>query len=78
MSVCGAGQSVQTHYPGLSRARARGYGLLGALVVGSINGLPREGFFELAARHGRVGDRRTLWKHELDPGVKEAKAPPTE
>lgn len=60
------------------RRLARGYGLLSALVVGSVNGLPGEGFFGLAARHGRVGDRRTYWKRELDRVFEEAKAPPAQ
>jgi hypothetical protein len=56
----------------------RGYGLLSALVVGSANGLPGEGFFQLAARHGRVGDHRTLWQRERNRVFDEAKAPPTQ
>jgi post-segregation antitoxin (ccd killing protein) len=58
------------------RRLARGYGLLSALVVGSANGLPGEGFFVLAARHERVGDRRTLWRRELNRVFEEATTPP--
>ena len=60
------------------RRVAHGQGLLSALVVGSANGLPGEGFFDLAARHGRVGDRRTLWEHERDRLFEEGQASPTQ
>jgi len=60
------------------RRLARGYGLLSALVVGSANGLPGEGFFGLAERHGRVGDHRTLWQRERNRVFDEATAPPTQ
>ncbi len=55
------------------RRVANGYGMLSALVVASVNGLPGEGFFELAARLGRVGDRRTVWERERDRVFEEAK-----
>jgi hypothetical protein len=51
---------------------ASGQGLLSALVVGRVSGLPGEGFFELAARHGRRGDHRTVWEHERDRVFQEA------
>jgi hypothetical protein len=57
------------------RRLAHDQGMLSALVVGSANGLPGEGFFDLAARHGRVGDRRMLWEHERDRVFEEAQAP---
>jgi hypothetical protein len=58
------------------RSVARGRGLLSALVVGSATGLPGEGFFDLAARHGRVGDHRTIWAHERDRLFEEARSNP--
>ncbi len=56
---------------------ARGHGLLSALVVGSASGLPGEGFFDLAARHGRRSDRRTVWENERDRVFQEAQESPT-
>ena len=56
---------------------ARGQGLLSALVIGRTNGLPGEGFFDLAARHGRRGDHRTLWEHERDRVFQDAQGSPT-
>lgn len=58
------------------RSVARGRGLLSALVVGSAAGLPGEGFFDLAARHGRVGDRRAIWERERDRLFAEAQSNP--
>jgi hypothetical protein len=55
------------------RRVAHGHGLLSALVVGSASGLPGEGFFDLAVRHGRVGDHRTVWRHERDRLFAEAR-----
>jgi hypothetical protein len=58
------------------RRAARGHGLLSALVVTSASGLPGEGFFDLAARHGRRGDHRTVWEQERDRVFQEAEGSP--
>jgi tetratricopeptide (TPR) repeat protein len=60
------------------RRAARGQGLLSALVVGSASGLPGEGFFDLAARHGRRGDHRMIWEQERDRVFQEAQESPTQ
>jgi post-segregation antitoxin (ccd killing protein) len=55
------------------RRVANGHGLLSALVIASANGLPGEGFFGLAAKHGRVGDsQRMIWERERDRVFQEA------
>jgi hypothetical protein len=51
---------------------AHGQVLLSALVVGSASGLPGEGFFDLAVRHG-VWAIRTVWDDERDRLFAEAR-----